>query len=84
MWLLRLGYRVYGKWEVATEYRRLQLWRTHDAIEARHGALVEATYILMRRVRLGLGYNFSRFSDNELRDLERDSHGMFMRVVGYY
>ena len=84
LWLVRLGYRVVGKWELAGELRQLQLWHPGDAAERRSGALFEATYTLVRRVRLGVGYNLSRFSDNELRDLERDSHGLFMRVVGTY
>ena len=68
----------------AAEYRQLHLWRGLGAAQAKHGALLEIAYTLKGRVRLGLGYNFSRFSDNELGDLERDSHGLFLRLVGTY
>lgn len=83
LWLLRAGYTLRGRWELGAEYRFLYLDRPGSA-ELRHGALAEATYRLNDRVWLGAGYNFSRFSDDELADLERDSHGFFLRVVGRY
>jgi hypothetical protein len=84
LWLLRVAYKFYGHWDVAGEYRRLALWRGDGAAEARDGTLFELSYTVARRVRLGVGYNFSHFSDNELGNLERDAHGAFFRLVGHY
>jgi hypothetical protein len=86
LWLTRLGYRFYGRWDLAMEYRYLKLYR-HDAgdgTEAKHGALLELDYNVTNMIRLGAGYNFSHFSDDELGDLNRDTHGLFFRVVGRY
>lgn len=83
LWLTRLSYKFYGGWDVATEYRYLRLTKPEGG-ESRHGWLVEVDYNVSRNIRLGLGYNFSRFSDDELADLERDTHGLFFRVVGRY
>ena len=49
-----------------------------------HGTLLEAGYWVHRMVRLGLGYNFTRFSDNEFVSQDRDAGGLFFRVVGRY
>ena len=82
--LARLGYRIYGRWDAGVELRGLYLGKPGQAREARAGALLELGYQIHRHIRLGIGYNMSRFSDDELRDLERDSHGAFIRVTGHY
>jgi hypothetical protein len=94
LWLLRLGYRFHGKWDASAEVRGLHLIRPagpdREAREAREvtessvGTLVELGYSVARHVRLGVGYNLSHFSDDELGDLERDSHGFFVRLTGHY
>ena len=90
LWLIRLGYRWYGNWDAGAEVRGLHLWRpqgpsqTRAPRESKLGALLEVGYNIDRYIRLGVGYNLSRFSDDELRDLERDSHGFFVRVTGHY
>lgn len=83
LWLLRLGYGFYGRWDASVELRQLFV-RKPESDESRSGSLVELGYDLGRRVRIGTGYNFSHFSDNELGDLVRDSHGFFVRVTGHY
>lgn len=82
--LARLAYRVAGNWEVAGEVRRLYAGRPGRAASARDGTLWEIAYTIAGTLRLGLGYNFSRFSDNELGDLERDAHGPFVRLMAHY
>jgi hypothetical protein len=84
LWLTRVSYRFYGKWDVAGEYRHLALFKPGDTSEQKQGFLAEVDYVLSDRIRLGLGYNFSHFSDDELSDLTRDTHGFFFRVVGRY
>ncbi len=81
--LVRLGYRFYGKWDASAEARNLILVGQVDD-ESKFGTLLELGYAIGRYVRLGAGYNLSRFSDDELGDLQRDSHGFFVRVTGQY
>jgi uncharacterized repeat protein (TIGR01451 family) len=83
LFLVRLGYRFTGKWDLSTEYRALIL-DMPVGTESRQGVLFEVDYELSRFVRLGLGYNFSHFADDELGDLGRDTHGFFLRVVGRF
>lgn len=81
--LLRLGWLFGRRWDVAAEYRLLRVGRD-DAAELKHGALVEVAFFLDKRIRLGVGYNFTHFSDDEMTDLDADTHGFFFRVVGRY
>ncbi|WP_428268465.1 hypothetical protein [Haliangium sp.] len=81
LWLARLGYRLYGRWDAGVELRGLHLGGPN---QRRLGALVELGYWIRGHIRLGLGYDLSRFSDDELGDLERDQHGGFVRVTGHY
>ena len=41
-------------------------------------------WILFETVRLGLGYNFSSFSDEEFARLSEDHGGPFFRVIAHY
>jgi hypothetical protein len=81
--LVRVGYRLLGNLDATVEYRHLLLFKPVGD-ESKSGALVELGYSIRRFVRLGIGYNLSRFSDDELGDLQRDSHGFFMRLTGHY
>ena len=54
-----------------------------DRPEHRWGSMLEVGFAANKHVRMGVGYNWSRFSDDELY-LERDSHGMFVRLTGQY
>ncbi len=81
--LARLGYRFFGRWDASGELRMLVVDNPNGA-ETLSGTLAEAGYRLSEWVRLGIGYNLSRFSDNELGDLQRDSHGFFVRLTGQY
>ncbi len=83
LWLLRLGYAFYDKWDASGELRQLVLWKSVGT-ESQFGTLLEVGYSVNEWVRLGIGYNLSHFSDDELADLERDSHGFFVRVTGQY
>lgn len=80
--LARLGYRLIGGWDAAVEGR--SLWVRRDGSrELLAGTLAEVGYWFNPFVRFGLGYNFSRFDDNEFGDLTRDAHGLFIRVTGH-
>ena len=73
-----------GEIDVGAEYRMLT-GLTYAGME--HGALVELQVAPVDQIRVGVGWNFTRFSDDEL-DASRagavvvDRSGFFVRVVG--
>ncbi len=72
---------VPGEIDLGVEYRAL--WGiTAGTIE--HGFLIEAQYAPLPYFRLGLGWNFTRFSDNVLLRNQQDHGGFFIRAVGQY
>ncbi len=81
LWINRLNYHLTDTFDASLEYRFLTNSLSQDV---KHGALLELSYILAEYARLGIGYNFTRFSDDELSDLNRDVGGFFFRVQGTY
>jgi hypothetical protein len=82
--LHRLNYRLLPEVDVGVEYRFLRQFAPADDLE--HGTLVEAAYIVEDLVRIGAGYNFTRFIDREIPDekADIDRGGFFFRVTGQY
>lgn len=79
--LARLNYHVASQLDAGAEYR----WMTNFlADQSEHGALVEIAWVPVRYVAVGLGYNFTHFSDDLLADPNDDQHGVFLRVTGRY
>ena len=81
LWVNRLNYHLTNWVDVSGEYRFLTNLASGDS---EHGFLFEASVILQKYLRLGLGYNFTRFSDDELVRNRIDNRGVFFRVVGMY
>ena len=81
LWINRVNYHLTGQVDASLEYRMLTQSLANDS---RSGFLLEASYILEDYVRLGLGYNFTDFTDNELGDFSQDESGVFFRVTGQY
>jgi hypothetical protein len=52
-----------------------------DINEHRSGALVSISRYFGDHLKLGLGYNFTDFSD-DLTDLSFDHHGVFLNING--
>ena len=77
----RLNYHLTNTWDAGAEYRFLQSSLGQNLM---HGALFELNYIIKKKIRIGVGYNFSSFSDNEFARLDEDHGGPFFRVVGQY
>lgn len=77
----RLGYHLSSRIDAAVEYRLL-VTTASRALE--HGALVEAAWIFAKTLRLGAGWNFTRFQENLQGDFVRDEGGFFLRVLGMY
>jgi len=81
LWINRLNYHLTGTWDIGGEYRFMQ----NDLSQSlAHGALFEVNYIIQDAVRVGLGYNFTSFSDDEFARLDERYGGPFLRVVAHY
>jgi flagellar motor protein MotB len=76
--VLRTDWRFLKGWESLAEVRSLEL---PDVGELRSGALVAVYRYLGEHLKLGVGYNFTDFSD-DLTDLSYDHQGAFLNVVG--
>ena len=70
---------LYDGWESLVEYRWLKV---RDG-GSRHGFLVGADRQLARNFRVGVGYNFTDFSD-DLTDFDYDQRGWFVNMTGTY
>ncbi len=70
-----------GEIDLGVEYRVLA---GITAARLEHGALFEVQYAPVSYFRLGVGYNFTRFSDYELARDDRDYSGFFVRGVGQF
>jgi len=81
LWVNRLGYHITDLLDIAAEYRILTTVLSGDV---EHGALFEAAYIVAKTVRLGVGYNFTRFTDDTVNDIHRNDGGFFFRAIGKY
>jgi flagellar motor protein MotB len=76
--VLRADWRFLADWEAMAEARVLAL---PDQDQRRSGALVGVYRAMGEHVKLGVGYNFTDFSD-DLTDLSYDHQGAFLNVVG--
>jgi flagellar motor protein MotB len=78
LYILRSDYRFLRDWEGSVEGRMLDLT---DLSERRTGALVAIYRYLGKHFKIGIGYNFTDFSD-DLTDLSYDHHGPFLNLIG--
>jgi len=78
LYVLRGDYRFRENWEVLVEGRMLSM---SDLGERRSGALAAVSRYLGDHLKIGLGYNFTDFSD-DLTDLSYDHHGFFLNLTG--
>ena len=76
--LLRGDWRFARNWEGSVEGRMLEL---PDLNDRRAGALFTIYRYLGDHFKVGVGYNFTDFSD-DLTDLSYDHHGLFLNLVG--
>ncbi len=74
----RARYRVVKAWDLMAEYRYLE---TVEVDDARSGWLVGAYRHLGDRLKIGVGYNFTDYSD-DLTDQDYDARGWFIDAVG--
>lgn len=79
--IARLNYHLTKTWDIGGEYRML---RSELAQTTLTGTMFELNYIVKSAVRLGFGYNFTSFSDDEFARLSEDHSGPFIRVIAHY
>ncbi|MSR77445.1 MAG: hypothetical protein EXS63_04380 [Candidatus Omnitrophica bacterium] len=82
LWAHRFNFHVTRKWDIALEYRAL--WQRHDADTLRQGPMVEIDREFYEYIRLGVGYNFTDFSDDIRASNKVSSHGPFVRLTGKF
>lgn len=75
----QVRYHLIAKWDAMAEYRWLSVKDGGD----RRGWLVGVDRQLSQNFKVGIGYNFTDFSD-DLTDLEYDNKGWFLNLAGYY
>ncbi len=80
LYILRADWRFLKNWEGSLEGRMLDL---PDLDERRAGALVTLYRYFGDHFKLGIGYNFTDFSE-DLTDLSYDHHGVFLNVIGSF
>jgi hypothetical protein len=78
LYVIRGDYRFGDNWEVLVEARMLDM---PDLDESRAGALTTVSRYFGNHLKIGLGYNFTDFSD-DLTDLSYDHSGAFLSVTG--
>jgi uncharacterized repeat protein (TIGR01451 family) len=78
LYILRSDWRFRKNWEALVEGRMLHL---PDLDERRSGALIAIYRYLGDHLKVGVGYNFTDFSD-DLTDLSYDHHGLFFNLIG--
>lgn len=75
----QVRYGITTDWNLLGEYRWLGVKHGGD----RHGALVGIDRDIGNNFRIGVGYNFTKFSD-DLTNQEYDHKGWFLNIVGRY
>ena len=78
--VVRLDYHVVKKWDLLAEGRVLS---SSLADDKQYGALLGVYRHVGDNAKIGVGYNFSKFSD-DLRDFSNDSDGFFINLVGKF
>jgi hypothetical protein len=78
LYVLRADWHFVHKWDALVEARMLDL---PEAQDRRSGTLWGIYRHVGKNLKFGLGYNFADFSD-DLTDLDYDSQGFFINLVG--
>lgn len=78
--IIRLDFHAVKKWDLLAEARVLS---SSLADDEKFGALVGVYRHVGDNAKIGVGYNFSKFSD-DLRDFNTDSDGFFINIVGKF
>jgi hypothetical protein len=79
-WALRADARIVKEWDALVEVRQLS---ASEARDARLGALLGVYRHLGKNMKLGVGYNFTRYSD-DLTDLDYNQNGLFVNMIAKF
>jgi hypothetical protein len=79
-WAVRADYEVIRRWDALIEVRKLSVSTAGDS---QLGALVGIYRHIGRNLKLGVGYNFTDYSD-DLTDLSYRQHGFFFNMIGKF
>jgi len=77
LWINRINYNVFKQWYAGVEYRTLSQTLGDDK---KSGFLIEAMHKTSQNIHLGVGYNFTDFSDDLRRNNDYSSSGFFIRI----
>jgi outer membrane protein OmpA-like peptidoglycan-associated protein len=80
LWIARADVLVVREWDGMLELRRLAI---HETGDERTGALVGAYRHMGDHLKIGVGYNFTNYSDN-LTDLNYRRQGFFLNTIGKF
>lgn len=78
--VLRADWHFVREWDAVVEWRKL---RADEAKDARAGALLAVYRHVGEHVKVGVGYNFTTYSD-DLTDLSYRSRGWFLNVLATF
>jgi len=76
----RADYHVVKEWDILGELRYLD---AKEAQDSKAGALIAVYKHLNQNAKIGIGYNFTDFSD-DLTDLDYESKGAFFNIIGKF
>jgi len=80
LYVLRADFHFLHRWDALFELRKLDL---PDAQDSRSGALLGIYRHLGNHIKVGVGYNFSDFSD-DLTQLDYKHQGLFINLIGKF
>jgi uncharacterized repeat protein (TIGR01451 family) len=81
LWLSRINYHIISNVDAGLEYRML---KQELADDKKSGILVEGMYKFNDYAYIGIGYNFTDFTDDLINDNDYTIKGPFIRFVGTF
>jgi hypothetical protein len=81
LWINRLNYHFLDRWALGAEYRLLVQKLADDR---KDGYLLEVLYNLQKYISIGIGYNFTDFSDDLTSRNDYSVKGPFIRLIGKF
>ena len=80
LYAVSLSYNFYEKWRISGEYHWLI---SNDDNEKKEGMMMGVDYDIHENLRVGVGYNFTDFSD-DLRYDDYKARGIYINIVGIF
>ncbi|MCY4046173.1 MAG: hypothetical protein OXE99_14010, partial [Cellvibrionales bacterium] len=78
---LSSSYHLMNSWDVMGEYH----WKAdRNSDDVLQGALVSVNKLIGKNLKLGIGYNFSDFTDDLVHKDNYEAHGFFINMLGTF